>query len=99
MPDSPPPAEAPRGPIRRLLPLIAVLVLAVIAYFTVGRGISLEALVGRLRTGMTPGREYSPGDLRDLLGVSRKYLIPLLEFCDRRGITDRGPGGRTLRGT
>lgn len=46
MPDSPPPAEAPRGPIRRLLPLIAVLVLAVIAYFTVGRGISLEALVG-----------------------------------------------------
>ena len=60
---------------------------------------ALEALVTVLRSGMVSGREYGPGDLRELLGVSRKYLIPLLEYCDRRGITDRSSGGRTLRGT
>ena len=60
---------------------------------------ALEALVASLRAGMVTGREYAPGDLRDLLGVSRKYLIPLLEYCDRRGITDRSSGGRMLRGT
>ena len=60
---------------------------------------AIEALVASLRAGMVMGREYAPGDLRDLLGVSRKYLIPLLEYCDRRGITDRSSGGRMLRGT
>jgi selenocysteine-specific elongation factor len=60
---------------------------------------ALEALVGRLRTGMAPGREYSPGDLRDVIGLSRKYLIPFLEYCDRRGITERRSGGRVLHGT
>lgn len=45
MPENPPTAEAPRGPIRRLLPLIAVVALAVIGYFTFGREISLEMLV------------------------------------------------------
>ncbi len=42
----PPPADQPRGPIRRLLPLIAVILLAGIAYAVFGRGgLSLEALV------------------------------------------------------
>ena len=60
---------------------------------------ALETLVGRLRAGMTPGREYSPGELRDVIGLSRKYLIPFLEYCDRRGITERRAGGRVLPGT
>jgi selenocysteine-specific elongation factor len=60
---------------------------------------ALAALVGRLRSGMTPGREYPPGELRDVIGVSRKFLIPFLEYCDRRGITERRPGGRVLHGT
>ena len=33
--------------------------------------------------------EVSPGDLREALGLSRKYLIPLLEWLDGRGITVR----------
>jgi len=37
-----------------------------------------------------------PGALRDRIGVSRKYLIPLLEWADRQGITVRGPEGRRL---
>ena len=55
---------------------------------------SVENLVNRLRDGMTEGREYSPAELRDVLGLSRKYLIPFLEFCDRRRITERRATGR-----
>jgi selenocysteine-specific elongation factor len=59
----------------------------------------LERLIESLRERMVPGREYGPADLRELLGVSRKYLIPLLEYCDRVRVTDRLPGGRVLAGT
>jgi selenocysteine-specific elongation factor len=38
----------------------------------------------------------SVGELKDLLGVSRKYLIPLLEHFDREGLTRRSPAGRSL---
>ena len=58
----------------------------------------LTSLVETLRRGMTEPREYSPAELRDLLGVSRKFLIPFLEYCDRRGHTSRGAGGRSWRG-
>jgi selenocysteine-specific elongation factor len=60
---------------------------------------SVDALVERLRANMTPGREYSPAELRDLLGFSRKFLIPFLEYCDRRGLTIRGATGRRWHGT
>lgn len=60
---------------------------------------ALGALVGRLQTGMVPGREYSPGELREVIGLSRKFLIPFLEYCDRRGITERRSAGRVLHGT
>ena len=35
------------------------------------------------------GRTMSVGDFRDLLGLSRKYLIPLLEYLDRKRRTRR----------
>jgi selenocysteine-specific elongation factor len=38
-----------------------------------------------------------PGAVRDRLGISRKYLIPLLEWADGRGITVRESEGRRLR--
>jgi selenocysteine-specific elongation factor len=57
---------------------------------------AVEELVAALRIGMTPGREYAPADLRDILGFSRKFLIPFLEFCDRSGVTERRQGGRVL---
>jgi selenocysteine-specific elongation factor len=65
-------------------------------YYEVG---ALTLLVGRLRSGMVGGREYSPSELRDVIGLSRKYLIPFLEYCDRRGITERRSAGRVLHGT
>jgi selenocysteine-specific elongation factor len=59
---------------------------------------ALEELIGLLRGGMTPGREYSPADLREILGFSRKFLIPFLEYCDRHHITERRSSGRVLLG-
>jgi selenocysteine-specific elongation factor len=35
------------------------------------------------------GRQLGPTDFKDLFGVSRKYLIPLLEYFDRTGVTIR----------
>jgi selenocysteine-specific elongation factor len=60
---------------------------------------ALTALVDRLRNGMVGGREYTPSELRDVIGLSRKFLIPFLEYCDRRGITERRSAGRVLHGT
>jgi selenocysteine-specific elongation factor len=39
----------------------------------------------------------SPAQVRDRLGISRKYLIPLLEWADDRGITVRVGEARELR--
>jgi hypothetical protein len=50
-----------------------------------------------MRERLEGGRLYSPAELREVLGVSRKYLIPFLEFCDRCGVTERRQEGRALR--
>ena len=51
-------------------------------------------LTGRLRAGMDPAVGYGPAELRELLGFSRKFLIPFLEYCDRVGVTRRDLDGR-----
>ncbi len=38
----------------------------------------------------------TPAVLRDRLGLTRKYLIPLLEWADRRGVTRRAGDARVL---
>jgi selenocysteine-specific elongation factor len=47
------------------------------------------------------GREGDivPSAIRDRLGITRKYLIPLLEWADGKGITVRVGEGRRLRGS
>jgi len=42
------------------------------------------------------GRTMSVGDFRDLLGLSRKYLIPLLEHLDRKRRTRRVGDARVV---
>jgi selenocysteine-specific elongation factor len=44
-------------------------------------------------------RGITPGDFKELYGVSRKYLIPLLEYFDRIGITVRRGDLRELTAT
>jgi selenocysteine-specific elongation factor len=58
---------------------------------------AVAEMVGALRASLVPGRIYAPAELREVLGVSRKYLIPFLEFCDRKGVTERREQGRTVR--
>lgn len=60
--------------------------------------VHLKSLVDRLKSGMAPGAELGPSELREVLGLSRKYLIPFLEYCDRMGYTVRGTAGRLWRG-
>jgi selenocysteine-specific elongation factor len=57
---------------------------------------AVQALIDRLRAGTIPTRRYTPSELRELLGISRKYLIPFLEWCDRKGIARRSEDGRTF---
>jgi selenocysteine-specific elongation factor len=42
-------------------------------------------------------REITPAAFRDVVGTTRKYAIPLLEYFDRRGVTVRRGEGRRLR--
>jgi selenocysteine-specific elongation factor len=53
-----------------------------------------QKLVGMLRE----RKEIGPADIKDLLGISRKYAIPLLEFFDQRRVTTRVGERRVLRG-
>ena len=60
---------------------------------------ALEHMIAQLKGKLVPGQVYVPAQLRDVLGFSRKYLIPFLEFCDRSGVTERRGSGRVLRET
>jgi selenocysteine-specific elongation factor len=58
---------------------------------------AVTRMVEALRESLEPGRIYSPAELKEVLRVSRKYLIPFLEFCDRKGVTERRDQGRAVR--
>ncbi|HLA90789.1 MAG TPA: selenocysteine-specific translation elongation factor [Gemmatimonadaceae bacterium] len=58
---------------------------------------AVDALVARLRAGAADGRPRTASQLREILGLTRKYLIPFLEFCDQSGVTARSGDTRTLR--
>jgi selenocysteine-specific elongation factor len=50
---------------------------------------ALEAVLGELGSA-------TPADLRERFELTRKYLIPLLEWADRRGVTERKGDSRVL---
>jgi selenocysteine-specific elongation factor len=53
--------------------------------------------VASLATHLSPGAVYTPGAVREVLGVSRKYLMSVLEFLDREGLTEKTQEGRRWR--
>ena len=59
---------------------------------------AVKQLLGRLEGAMAGRGELAPTDLREALGFSRKFLIPFLEYCDKRGYTARQGNGRVWRG-
>jgi selenocysteine-specific elongation factor len=61
--------------------------------------VASAAAIGRLRAALLElgaQGDISPAAVRDRLGVSRKYLIPLLEWADRQGLTRRVGDVRVL---
>ncbi|MBW8771134.1 MAG: SelB C-terminal domain-containing protein, partial [Gemmatimonadetes bacterium] len=60
---------------------------------------TVTQLVTRVLAGMSVGQDYGPAELREFVGLSRKFLIPFLEYCDRVGYTVRNDQGRRRRGT
>jgi selenocysteine-specific elongation factor len=59
---------------------------------------ALEAIQEKVVALLRERKEIGPGDIKDLLGISRKYAIPLLEFFDARRVTTRVGERRVLRG-
>jgi selenocysteine-specific elongation factor len=60
---------------------------------------ALESIQDKLVAMLRERKEIGPADIKDLLGISRKYAIPLLEFFDGRRITTRVGERRVLRGS
>jgi selenocysteine-specific elongation factor len=104
-PAAPPAAaemESPLGvPRARIVDVLRVMErqrmvvrVAVDLYFLPDYVAGAEAL---LRQRWRPGEEITPAAFRDAIGTSRKYAIPLLEYFDRIGVTDRKATGRRLK--
>jgi selenocysteine-specific elongation factor len=64
-------------------------------YYTRG---ALDRFVAAVRE-VGQDSDIVPGALRERLGISRKYLIPLLEWADGKGITVRVGEARRLKRT
>lgn len=56
----------------------------------------LDQAAARIATTLAGRRDLGPADFREALPVSRKWLIPLLNYFDGRGITTRHDGGRDV---
>jgi len=57
---------------------------------------ALQAFAAVLEATVSELGVATPAQLRDRLGLTRKYLIPLLEWADRQGVTRREGHARTL---
>jgi selenocysteine-specific elongation factor len=55
---------------------------------------AVVTLLARLAAHVRPEVTYAPSELREALGITRKWLIPFLEWCDARGISRRSDAGR-----
>ncbi|PYO58128.1 MAG: selenocysteine-specific translation elongation factor [Candidatus Rokuibacteriota bacterium] len=59
---------------------------------------ALGVIQGKLVAYLQQKKEIGPGDMKDLLGITRKYAIPLMEYFDTQRITVRQGEHRVLRG-
>lgn len=56
----------------------------------------IESLIERVRELLADGEIAPPTRFKEVFGLSRKYLIPILEYLDREGVTKRTGDGRVL---
>jgi selenocysteine-specific elongation factor len=57
---------------------------------------ALEELERRLRERFSPGAKLEVGAVKELTGLTRKHVIPLLEYLDRERVTRRVGADRVL---
>jgi selenocysteine-specific elongation factor len=58
---------------------------------------AVQSLLERLKELTADGAPRTASQVRELLGLSRKYVIPLLEYCDRIGVSVRDGDFRRFR--
>ncbi len=63
------------------------------------RGAQIAAIRARVESFLRSNGRMTMAEFRDLIGTSRKYAVPLLEWFDSRGITVRSGDYRMLRET
>jgi selenocysteine-specific elongation factor len=56
----------------------------------------LESLRQRVRERFAPGTRIEVGEFKDLVGLTRKHAIPLLEYLDRERVTRRAGASRVV---
>ena len=93
-------AAVKRSPIEGVGAALDTL-LALGAFVRVGddcyRGSQIAAIRARVETYLRARQRMTAAEFRDLLGTSRKYAVPLLEWLDANGVTVRDGDFRTLR--
>lgn len=57
-----------------------------------------RTLTDRITASLSGGASLTASQLRDITGLTRKHLIPFLEYCDRTGVTVRRGDERRLPG-
>jgi selenocysteine-specific elongation factor len=57
---------------------------------------ALDALKDEVRRRWPPGSRLEVGGFKDLTGLSRKFVIPLLEYLDREKVTRRSGADRVV---
>ena len=57
---------------------------------------SAAEVTRRVRALLAGGQSATVGDIRDALGTSRKFAVPICEYLDRVGVTVRDGDRRTL---
>ena len=63
------------------------------------RGSQIADIRTRVETLLGERERMTAAEFRDLLGTSRKYAVPMLEWLDGHGVTIRNGDYRTLRRT
>lgn len=61
------------------------------------RGTQIASIHARIEEFLRANGQITMAQFRDLIGTSRKFAVPLLEWFDARGITIRSGDTRTLR--
>ncbi len=58
---------------------------------------ALRAIQDKIVAHLREKKDIGPGDVKELLGISRKYAIPLMEYFDAQRVTVRQGERRVLR--